>query len=136
MTDTPTTIEFIVEGKLLDQSGDMIVLGISGTDYQLHLKIAGKPDVPPSRFVRGWIHSVARRVDVVPAGGRFIEPVQGRPRRIQGVVNRVDVLADLIVVDSIIPITCRLAASQKAEQFEVGRMVSFDVEPDSRFEMQ
>jgi len=122
-------------GKLLEQSSESIVLAIPGTDYKLHLAI--KAPLPANALNRydGRIRAQARRVDVIKAGGVFVEPVIGRPRRIQGRVIAVDAAANTITVKAVAPFVCKLLdARQKASDFEIGSMVSFDVERGALFE--
>jgi len=125
----------VVCGRLESQSAGMIELSLPGTDYRLSLATAGevKPDAVGQ--VCGRIRARARRVDVIRAGGRYIEPVFGRPRRLQGSVMAVDAGANTITVYCGCPFICELTApGQRAEKFEVGQLVSFDVERGARFE--
>ncbi len=126
----------VVEGIVFDVNEEWISLSISGTNYRLHL-------IPPDGFhpavgskVRGRVRATARRIDVIAAGGRYIEPVEGRPRRVQGRVISVDEVNDSITVKAVIPMVCRTNGLQKAGNFKVDQMVSFDVEPGARFEPQ
>ncbi len=77
---------------------------------------------------------MAKRVDVVGHGGRFIEPVYGRPRRLQGTVVATDPNLNMITVRSRCPFVCRLTGSQKAAAFAIGSLVGFDVEAGAVFE--
>jgi hypothetical protein len=73
-------------------------------------------------------------VDVITAGGRFIEPVFGRPRRVQGRIIGGDVRGNTLTVLAAVPVTVKLMSNQKAGSFAVGQQVSFDVEPGATFE--
>lgn len=107
------------------------------TDYRLAL-VVPEPiaeDLIDAR-VKGVIHAHALRVDVIQAGGRFIEPVFGRPRRLQGRVKSVDVSNNRIVVNCAVPIVCELTApGQTADQFEVTQLVSFDVKAGTSLDL-
>src|SRR5690606_12854034 len=93
------------------------------------------PDWAVGRRVAGRIYARAKRVDIVRVGGRYIEPVYGRPRRLQGRVVAIDAEANAIAVHCACPIICTLTApGQSAEQFTLGQLVSFDVERGARFE--
>ncbi len=106
-----------------------IVLGVPNTNYKMHLRCAEELDAARvgKRFI-GKITAEARRIDVVQTGGRFVEPVFGRPRRVQGSVVTTDSASNTITVNAGVPITVSISdRRQKAEQFEVGQVVSFDV---------
>ncbi|MDX2132285.1 MAG: hypothetical protein SFY69_09555 [Planctomycetota bacterium] len=104
----------------------MLVFGVPNTSYELHLRPGG--EVPPAVGKRliGVIRVEARRVDRVDTGGRFVEPVAGRPRRVQGRVVRMD--GEALVVDAGVPIHLLLCdARQGPADFEPGAIVSCDV---------
>ena len=132
-TTTPTDRE-IAEARLLEQGDSMIVLALPDSDYKTHLRVDQPLAAELKDIVRGRIFAQARRVDVVGTGGRYIEPVFGRPRRLQGRIVGGDVEANTLVVDVGVPMTCKLMDAQRAADFELGRLVSFDVEPGARFE--
>jgi hypothetical protein len=74
------------------------------------------------------IRARCRRIDVVGTGGRYVEPVYGRPRRVQGTVISTDASRNTVVVDAAIPIHCTPTdPRQKATDFQTGQLVSFDV---------
>ena len=105
-----------------------ITFGVHNSNYELHLLASGPlPDGNvAARRLLGTIKAKARRVDVVTTGGRFIEPVMGRPRRVQGSV--IAAAGDALVVDAGVPIHCELTdARQRVADFAVGQLVSFDV---------
>ncbi len=132
----PTTLQdpAIVHGRLAERGEDRIVLTLPGTDYRLHLRVDRPIDLPLNERIAGRIFARARRVDVVGTGGRYIEPVYGRPRRLQGRITATDPQANTITVYCGCPFVCELTANQRANQFAVGQMVSFDVERGARFE--
>lgn len=106
-----------------------IVLSVPNSSYQLHL-IAASPVDPAGRGKRliGRIAADARRVDLVETGGRYVEPVMGRPRRVQGTIIAIDASNNAVTINAGVPINCTLTdARQKASQFEVGQVVTFDV---------
>lgn len=103
-------------------------LAVPNTSYSLHLQPVGPMpggDRIGKRLI-GTIRAKARRIDVVGTGGRYVEPVFGRPRRVQGTIVRVT--GDAIVVDAGVAIHCTPQdARQKASDFEVGQLVTFAV---------
>ncbi|MGD9688896.1 MAG: hypothetical protein AB7K52_01930 [Phycisphaerales bacterium] len=117
-----------------------IVLTIPGSQYRLHLHPAGGLEAirtPIGKKIAGTINCQARRVDAVTTGGRLIEPVDGRPRRIHGTVLAVNPSAGTITVNAggssavdgvSIPVIAKLGdARQRPDQFAVGALVAFDV---------
>jgi hypothetical protein len=110
-----------------------VTIAVPNTSYELHLV----PTVPLStavgKRVVGTIHVQARRIDMVETGGRFIEPVYGRPRRVQGIVVQVDAAAGTLTVDAAVPMVCKTDGRQKPSDFEVGQFVSMDVQDGATF---
>ncbi len=135
-TPMPATLQdrSIVHGRLAESHPDRIVLALPGTDYLLHLVVDQPIDLPRNEPIAGRIHAQARRVDVVGTGGRYVEPVYGRPRRLQGRILEVDPQANTITVNGPCPFICELTANQRADQFRPGQLVSFDVLRGARFE--
>lgn len=122
-----------------------MVLAIPGTSYRLHLRYAETPSTAVGKRIAGVIRCDARRVDRIESGGRFVEPVYGRPRRIAGTVLACDAASNCIVVDAGgastpgaemgLPIVCRLTdPRQKAADFAWPQMVVFDVCEGATFE--
>jgi hypothetical protein len=112
-----------------------IKFAVPNTSYELHLIPTGaapSADRVGKRLL-GTIRAKARRIDIVETGGRYVEPVFGRPRRVQGTV--IKAVADTVVVDAGIPIHCTPTdARQAAAQFQPGQLVSFDVLDGATFE--
>ncbi len=123
-----------------------IVFHVPGSQYQVHLRNEGQVTAQVGKRIAGTIHATARRVDATAKGGCFIEPVIGRPRRIQGVVsahhasnNSITVnCAGSAAVDGVsLPVICKLSdARQKPEQFPLGTIVGFDVLDGATFTQQ
>ncbi len=125
-----------------------IVLTLAGSSYALHLRTPpGAAEALAARLgkkVSGIITVQARRLDVVGTGGCFVEPLVGRPRRVQGTVLARDPSASTLTVNAggaaavdgpSLPIALTLTdARQRADQFELGVMVSCDVYEGGTFE--
>ena len=93
----------------------------------IHADYAGKK-------ARGVIRANARRIDVVTTGGRYIEPVQGTPRRIQGPIIDVDTGRNTVTIHAAAPIVCKVTdPRQRADQFKPGDFVACDLIPGSSF---
>ncbi|MEM7629337.1 MAG: hypothetical protein AAF995_03000 [Planctomycetota bacterium] len=118
-----------------------VVLEVFNSDYLLHLEPAGGaiPDAAEAKLgktVTGKARATAKRIDKVGSGGKYLEPVRGRPRRVQGRVVAVNASANTITVNAGVPIVCKVSApGQKAGDFEVTDFVSFDVLRGATFEM-
>ena len=134
MNQTATTALPTVTGNLLEKSPDQIVLGMPGTDYRLHLLISRPLEANPPDRITGTIQAKARRVDVIQSGGRYIEPIFGRPRRIQGRIMGGSPQTNAIFVQCGAVVACRLMLPQKIDDFAIGQLVSFDIERGATFE--
>jgi hypothetical protein len=109
-----------------------IVLGLPNTSYELYLIPTGPITAVVGKRLIGTIRAQARRIDVVGTGGQYVEPVMGRPRRVQGTVLRVENGA--VVVDAGVAIHATPSDHrQSADQFQPGQFVSFDVAPGATF---
>jgi len=134
ITPSPTTQidPSVARGVLLETVAEtatrpaFVKFGVPNTSYELHLRPVGAVNTTPGKRLLGVIRVQSRRIDVVGTGGKYVEPVAGRPRRVQGVVVRTD--SDAVVVDAgvaihLVPTDPR----QKASTFQPGQMVSCDV---------
>ncbi len=110
------------------------VIAFPNTRYELHLIPRSAIETPPGKRIVGTIHARAKRIDEVGTGGRYVEPVAGRPRRVQGVIVAVEAPTNEIVVNAGVPIHCRPTdPRQKATDFREGQFVSFDVMEGAEF---
>jgi hypothetical protein len=123
----------IVHGVLIEQRDGGIVVGLPNTDYRLYLAVQEPLAEKSNDRIRGKVLARAMRVDVVRFGGRFIEPVIGRPRRLQGTICGVDAERNQITVNCVCPFVCELMLGQKASCFAVGELVGFDIERGAMF---
>lgn len=103
-----------------------IKFAVPNTSYELHLRPTADITTQPGKRILGVIRVEARRIDATGTGGRFVEPVFGRPRRVQGTVIRAE--AGAVVVDAGVPIhLVPTDGRQRPEQFQPGEMVGCDV---------
>lgn len=103
-----------------------ISMAFANTSYELHLIPTGPINAEAGKRLIGVIRAQATRIDETGTGGRFVEPVYGRPRRVQGTVVAVE--GGAIVVDAGMPIhVVPTDPRQRAEQFTPGQFVGFDV---------
>jgi len=111
-----------------------IVFSVPDTSYQLHLRPTALVATPTGKRLVGTIRVKSRRLDVVETGGRYVEPVMGRPRRVQGTVIAVDAATNTVTVNAGVSIACELTdARQTASQFQAGQLVSADVMDGATF---
>jgi hypothetical protein len=130
---SPTTPP-VVSGVVDEVHADWIQLRVPDTDYRLRLVPAEGLSVAKGDKLDGVVRAQALRMDVVPAGGRYIEPVQGRPRRIQGRVVGGSVDRNEVYVKAGPGVVVTPMAPQRASDFAIGQMVSFDVRKGATFE--
>jgi len=109
------------------------VVSFPNTSYRVHLEPIGEITTQPGKTIMGTIHARAKRIDTCTTGGRFIDPVFGRPRRVQGSIVAIE--DEHIVVSTGVPVHCLPTdPRQKASDFEVGQFVSMGVEAGASFE--
>lgn len=119
-----------------------VVLTIPNTDYRIQLRPHGD-DL--ARFegrigspVIGIIRVPAKRLDICGAGGRFVEPCFGRPRRVQGMVRAVLKPENVVVVGAANGLSLHLtptAPGQTAAQFAEGDFLTCGVLDGASFEL-
>lgn len=127
---TVPTVSGVVEAVM----DGAFVLKLPGTDYRLHLVPAQGLEIAVAQKVTGVIQAQAQRMDVIPAGGRYIEPVFGRPRRVQGRITGGNVQRNEVYLRAGPGLVVTPMAPQRAGDFAVGQMVSFDVRAGATFE--
>lgn len=123
---SPTTPP-VVSGVVDEVHAQWVQIRVPDTDYRLRLVPAEGLSVAVGDKVAGVIRAQALRMDVIPAGGRYIEPVQGRPRRVQGRVIGGNVSQNEVYIKAGPGVVVTPMAPQRASDFSIGQMVSFDV---------
>ncbi|MEC8560567.1 MAG: hypothetical protein VXY94_10875 [Planctomycetota bacterium] len=125
-----------------DPTEDTVVLGVHGTDYLLELTPTVTGDAFPAprsrrnRRIRGTISGWALKMHRAEAGGRFIEPVHGTPRIVQGTVYEVDAPNNRLLMDVVVPMWITLDSAttgQFASQFAPGDLLNFYLAPGTSF---
>lgn len=130
----PTTPP-VVSG-VIDELGDgWVQLKLPGTDYRLRLVPGEGLSAQVGDKVSGVIRAQALRMDIIPAGGRYIEPVQGRPRRVQGRVIGGSVSANEVYIKAGPGVVVTPMAPQRASDFLIGQIVTFDVRNGATLEL-
>lgn len=118
---------------MLEQRDGRAVIAIPGSDYQLHVTISEPLECNPHGEVRGVVRGKAEKLERVGTGGIFIEPVYGRPRRVQGRVVRKDSAANTLTVQGPCVVVAELEATQRATDIPIGELVAFNLQPGSRW---
>jgi hypothetical protein len=115
----------------------IVKLNVPNTSYELHLRPTGAITGAPAKRLIGTIAAQARRIDMVETGGRYLEPVYGRPRRVQGTVVSGDDSRRVLVIDAGVPIHLTLGDQrQRPSDFAPGTLVSCDVLDGATFTPQ
>ena len=100
----------------------------------MHLATHAPCRAEVAKRILGTIRVDARRVDRVDTGGKYVEPVYGRPRRVQGRVLLVNDSSRTLVVDAGMPIHLHLLDDrQRPGDFAPGDLVSCDVRDGATF---
>ena len=131
---SPTTPP-VVTGEVDEVHADWVQVRVPSTDYRLRLVPAEGLSASKGDKVEGVIRAQALRMDVIPAGGRYIEPVQGRPRRVQGRVIGGNVSLNEVYIKAGPGVVVTPMAPQRASDFSIGQMVSFDVRYGATIEL-
>src|SRR3954467_4658742 len=118
-------------------SDGMVTLKVPNLNYRNSFAISSEAaaGLAPGARVRGRIHAPAWKVDRVELGGNYVEPLYGRPRRMQGTILSVNTAANQLTVQVGYEATVQMPERYKAESFKVGERVGWDNIEIPRFEM-
>ena len=130
---TSQTMPEIAEFKLVSLDAGFGIFAVPGTGYRLTLQVPEGFDAPIGRRIRGRVRGRALRMHRTGAGGNFIEPLDGRPRIVQGTVLAIDLAADEVLMDLVVPIRLEMFEGQSASEFATGEMVNFYMHPGATF---
>lgn len=123
-SDSPTT----AHGTLHATTEGHVTMAVPGTSYQLQLNVYQPVTTQVGKRLVGAIKANARRIDKTGSGGRYVEPVYGRPRRIQGSVISINPADQSITIDAGIPFNVKPTdPRQRFDQFQVGDFVATDL---------
>lgn len=137
----PPASKRIARAKLLEKDAEKVVLTFTGyttgqvqkPTHQMHLLVNTPVKTEPGKRILGSIRVEARRIDVCGTGGSYVEPVYGRPRRIQGNIIEIDSSNGCVIVDAGMPIVAKLDHLQRTSDFNVGDHVTFGVKAGATF---
>ncbi len=115
--------KFIVENV-----GDgMVTVRVPGMNYQNTFRVGnGAAALVAGERVRGRIHAPAWKVDRVDMGGNYVEPLYGRPRRMQGTILSVNAGANELTVQVGYEVTVKMPEKYSAGDYRVGERVGWD----------
>ena len=115
-----------------------ITLRVNGYNYTHTFALAGNPPpaLVPGARVRGAIRAPAWKVDRVEFGGNYVEPLAGRPRRMQGTILSVQAAANELTVQVGYEATVKLPAKYRAADYHVGERIGWDNIEIPTFELE
>jgi hypothetical protein len=105
-----------------------ITLRVPGFNYAHTFAFPGNPPpaLAPGARVQGTIHAPAWKLDRVELGGNYVEPLAGRPRRMQGTILSVNPAANELTVQVGYQATVKLPPKYQASNYKVGERVGWD----------
>jgi len=112
----------------------LITLSVPGTNYANTFVFKGS-GVKAGDKVKGTIHAPAWKLDHVDLGGNYVEPLMGRPRRMQGTVLAANAATNELTVKVGYEVTVKLPARYKAETY-LNQRVGWDNLEIPEFELQ
>lgn len=133
---TNVQTDAIARGVVLERGDGLLVLAVAGTEYRMHLVATTPADgmvTPVGKRIKGIIEAEALRMHTAQAGGRFVEPMWGAPRIVQGTVLAVDEQAGRVLLDVSVPMWVTVGDRQSASDFQPGQMVNFYVRSGASF---
>lgn len=107
-------------------AADLVTVSVPGTNYRSTFKYAGPAPLHVGQTVAGVIHAPARKAEAVSDGGNYVEPLFGRPRRMQGRVMEQHAKTNELLVQVGYPVWVKLPAGQTVVAFPVGSRVGWD----------
>lgn len=131
----PTDATAVARLYLKEKTDQRVIVNIPGTQYELYLEPTA--EVVPNRRgrVKGVIRCPVWKMDRVSAGGAFIEPVIGRPRRLQGqVIATIPETNSVVVELAEQPVVGDLPERYSVAEIAIGDRVGLDVYAGATFE--
>jgi hypothetical protein len=104
-----------------------VTLRTPRNNYRTIFRLPDGAVVPgPGEPVHGEIRALAWKAEPVSLGGNYIEPLEGRPRRMQGNVLEVIAASNELRVKTPYEVIVKLPEKYQAAQFPIGTRVGFD----------
>jgi hypothetical protein len=125
--------KFVVES--VDKG--VVTLRVPGMNYRNAFAVLGDAtSLVAGARVQGKIHAPAWKVDRVELGGNYVEPLFGRPRRMQGTILAVNTTINELTVQVGYEATVRLPERYKAADYTVGERIGWDNVEIPTFEVE
>ena len=115
-------MKFIVN----DLTADQVTVLVPGSNYRCTFKCTGAAALRVGQRVAGVVRAPARKAEVVSDGGNYVEPLFGRPRRMQGRVVEQHPKTNELLVQVGYPVRVKLPHGQSVVDFPVGSRVGWD----------
>ncbi len=109
-----------------DVAGNEITLRATGNNYRNTFVVTDATGLAAGERVEGTIHAPAWKIDRVEMGGNYVEPLFGRPRRMQGTILSVNASTNELTVKVGYEVTVKLPVKYKASEFLPGQRVGWD----------
>lgn len=108
--------------------GDLVTLKAGVSNYETTFRCRTAAQLPaPGQTTIGTVQAVAWKAERVDLGGNYIEPLVGRPRRMQGQILQVHPETNSLTVQVGYPVTVKLPQERyQAANFPVGSRVGWD----------
>lgn len=121
---------------LKDRSADQVTVTLGGTNYALSLKACGTVRPTPQGRLSGVIRLPVWKVDEVSAGGgAYIEPIYGKPRRVQGRIASVDESDNSVTLQvGACPVVAMIPARWPVGGMKIGTVIAVDILEGAAFE--
>ncbi len=124
----------IAKVRLLGRDAGSVVLGLAGTNYQLHLAAPESIDAEVGKRTAGVIRGAVWKVDFVSKGGGYVEPLAGQPRRVQGrVIGALDGENAVVVEVCGCPFVGDLPDRWRANEIAAGTPIALDFADGATF---
>jgi len=114
---------------IVDSAGEGVVtLRTPNNNYRTSFKLpqGAKAVGETGDVVYGKIHAPAWKAEAVSAGGNYVEPLYGRPRRMVGTVLAINQGTNELTVKTPYEVIVKLPGKYRAQDFEVGSRVGWD----------
>ena len=114
--------KFIVDSV---QDG-FVTLKTPNNNYRNSFKLPEGLTLTAGQRITGTIHAPAWKVDRVDLGGNYVEPLFGRPRRMQGTILAVNTDTNELTVQTGYDVIVKLPPQYQAANFQLGTRVGWD----------
>jgi len=135
MTTASQSDVAIARVRVLETGAERFVAGVPGSSYELHLVPTAPVRISVGRRTKGMIRLSVWKVDFVSAGGEYIEPIIGRPRRVQGKALGVGPGDNSIIIEVLgTPFVAELPERWQAAEITPGTRIGVEVYPGATFD--